>query len=176
VTAPAVTAAAAVFGAALPALEAYAALLAGPGIERGLIGPRETERLWDRHLLNCAGLSELIEDGVTGFLGEDPDDLVKAAQRLDEIDRVRCAEVARERFSPRHMAERYLSVYRRGSVAVEPLASPNGPAAEAVPRARHHLRRTQAAQHHGNSRRPTLNRATQPGPCGPTGKGMARAC
>lgn len=62
-TAPALTAPAAVFGAALPALEAYAALLAGPGIERGLIGPRETERLWERHLLNCAGLSELIEDG-----------------------------------------------------------------------------------------------------------------
>jgi glycosyltransferase involved in cell wall biosynthesis len=82
--------------------------------------------------LRSGSTPELIEDGVTGFLGEDPDDLVKAAQRLDEIDRVRCAEVARERFSPRHMAERYLSVYRRGSVAVEPLASPNGPAAEAV--------------------------------------------
>ncbi|MEI2642201.1 MAG: 16S rRNA (guanine(527)-N(7))-methyltransferase RsmG [Candidatus Nanopelagicales bacterium] len=28
--------------------------LAGPGIERGLIGPREADRLWDRHILNCA--------------------------------------------------------------------------------------------------------------------------
>jgi 16S rRNA (guanine527-N7)-methyltransferase len=54
---------AAVFGAALPALESYAALLAGPGTERGLLGPRETPRLWERHLLNCAGLSELVEDG-----------------------------------------------------------------------------------------------------------------
>ncbi len=55
--------AAAVFGARLPVVEAYAALLAGAGVERGLLGPREAPRLWDRHLLNCAGLGELIEDG-----------------------------------------------------------------------------------------------------------------
>jgi 16S rRNA (guanine527-N7)-methyltransferase len=62
VSAPALPAAE-VFGAALPQLEAYAALLAGPGTERGLLGPREVPRLWERHLLNCAGLSELITDG-----------------------------------------------------------------------------------------------------------------
>lgn len=55
--------AAEVFGAALPKVEAYAALLAGPGTERGLLGPREAPRLWERHLLNCAGLSELVQDG-----------------------------------------------------------------------------------------------------------------
>jgi 16S rRNA (guanine527-N7)-methyltransferase len=44
-------------------LKTYHDLLAGPGVERGLIGPRETERLWERHLLNCAGVSDLIEDG-----------------------------------------------------------------------------------------------------------------
>jgi len=52
-------------GTALPVLEAYAALLAGPGVERGLIGPRETPRLWERHLLNCAGPAELLEPGTT---------------------------------------------------------------------------------------------------------------
>ncbi|MFN2538400.1 MAG: 16S rRNA (guanine(527)-N(7))-methyltransferase RsmG [Mycobacteriales bacterium] len=52
-----------VFGDALAKIEAYATLLAGPGVERGLIGPRETPRLWERHLLNCAGLSDLVEDG-----------------------------------------------------------------------------------------------------------------
>lgn len=56
-------AAAAVFGAALPQVEAYATLLAGPGVERGLLGPREAPRLWERHLLNCAGLAELVEPG-----------------------------------------------------------------------------------------------------------------
>lgn len=55
--------AAAVFGDALPVVERYAGLLAGPGVERGLIGPRETPRLWERHLLNCAGLAELLEPG-----------------------------------------------------------------------------------------------------------------
>jgi 16S rRNA (guanine527-N7)-methyltransferase len=53
----------AVFGDALPTLERYAALLAGAGVERGLLGPREAPRLWDRHLLNCAGLAELLERG-----------------------------------------------------------------------------------------------------------------
>jgi 16S rRNA (guanine527-N7)-methyltransferase len=62
--------AAAVFGAALPQVEAYAALLAGPGVERGLLGPREAPRLWERHLLNCAGLAELVEPGqVVADLG-----------------------------------------------------------------------------------------------------------
>ncbi len=48
------------FGAAIGLAERYAVLLAGPGVERGLIGPRETARLWDRHLLNCAAVAELI--------------------------------------------------------------------------------------------------------------------
>jgi glycosyltransferase involved in cell wall biosynthesis len=54
---------------------------------------------------------ELIEDGVTGFVAGDVEGLVAAAGRLDQIDPVRCAQVARERFSPRLMAERYLDVY-----------------------------------------------------------------
>jgi 16S rRNA (guanine527-N7)-methyltransferase len=49
-----------IFGAAFPLAERYAELLAGPGIVRGLLGPREAERLWERHLLNSALLAELI--------------------------------------------------------------------------------------------------------------------
>jgi len=44
---------------------AYAELLATAGVERGLIGPREAPRLWDRHLLNCAVLGDLLPDGAT---------------------------------------------------------------------------------------------------------------
>jgi 16S rRNA (guanine527-N7)-methyltransferase len=55
--------AASVFGPALPAVQRYAELLAGPGTDRGLIGPREVPRLWERHLLNCAGLTELVPEG-----------------------------------------------------------------------------------------------------------------
>jgi 16S rRNA (guanine527-N7)-methyltransferase len=52
------------FGDSLPVAERYAAFLAGPGVERGLIGPREVERLWDRHLLNCAVMAEVIPVGA----------------------------------------------------------------------------------------------------------------
>ncbi len=38
----------------------YADWLAGPGVQRGLIGPREVPRLWERHLLNCAAVAELL--------------------------------------------------------------------------------------------------------------------
>jgi 16S rRNA (guanine527-N7)-methyltransferase len=38
----------------------YVATLATEGVTRGLIGPREAPRLWERHLLNCAVLSELV--------------------------------------------------------------------------------------------------------------------
>ncbi len=53
------------FSHRLPVAEAYAALLAGPGADRGLMGPREVPRLWERHLLNCAVLTDLVADGVT---------------------------------------------------------------------------------------------------------------
>lgn len=49
----------------LPLAERYAALLAGDGVVRGLIGPREAPRLWDRHLLNSAVLAEQVPDGAT---------------------------------------------------------------------------------------------------------------
>jgi 16S rRNA (guanine527-N7)-methyltransferase len=52
--------AAAVFGDALPTAERYARLLAGPGVERGLVGPAEAGRVWDRHLLNCAPVARLV--------------------------------------------------------------------------------------------------------------------
>jgi 16S rRNA (guanine527-N7)-methyltransferase len=54
--------AAGVFGPALERAQKYAELLATEGVTRGLIGPRETERLWDRHLLNCAVIDELLPE------------------------------------------------------------------------------------------------------------------
>lgn len=41
-------------------IEQYAHLLATEGVVRGLIGPREVPRLWDRHILNCALMAELV--------------------------------------------------------------------------------------------------------------------
>jgi 16S rRNA (guanine527-N7)-methyltransferase len=62
---PAPRAAATVFGARLDTANRYARMLAGDGLTRGLLGPREVPRLWDRHLLNCAVISELVSPGAT---------------------------------------------------------------------------------------------------------------
>nr|WP_040766712.1 16S rRNA (guanine(527)-N(7))-methyltransferase RsmG [Tsukamurella sp. 1534] len=57
--------AARVFGDRVPLAEEYARVLATDGVVRGLIGPREVPRLWERHLLNCAVLGELLDAGET---------------------------------------------------------------------------------------------------------------
>ena len=49
----------------LPLAEAFVHLLATDGVLRGLIGPREADRLWERHLLNCLALSSAIPQGAT---------------------------------------------------------------------------------------------------------------
>ncbi|SEG83102.1 16S rRNA (guanine527-N7)-methyltransferase [Thermomonospora echinospora] len=49
-----------IFGDALPVAERYAEFLADAGVVRGLIGPREADRLWERHLINCAVLAEAV--------------------------------------------------------------------------------------------------------------------
>lgn len=56
-------AAQAVFGERMPLAERYWSSLAGAGVERGLIGPREVDRLWIRHVLNCAVMGDLLVDG-----------------------------------------------------------------------------------------------------------------
>ena len=53
-------AAVALFGNRLGLAERYRDQLAGEGVLRGLIGPREADRLWERHLLNSAILTELV--------------------------------------------------------------------------------------------------------------------
>jgi len=49
----------------LPLAVRFAELLATEGVTRGLIGPREAPRLWDRHLLNSAVLTEAIPGAAT---------------------------------------------------------------------------------------------------------------
>jgi 16S rRNA (guanine527-N7)-methyltransferase len=53
-----------VFGDQWTVAASYADLLATDGVTRGLIGPREAPRIWERHLFNCAALSDLVEPGV----------------------------------------------------------------------------------------------------------------
>jgi 16S rRNA (guanine527-N7)-methyltransferase len=56
--------AAEVFGPALDRATEYVRLLATAGTVRGLIGPREVPRLWDRHLLNSAAIASLVPQGA----------------------------------------------------------------------------------------------------------------
>lgn len=53
-------AAAALFGDALGSAERYADLLATRGVERGLIGPREAGRVWERHVLNSVAVARHV--------------------------------------------------------------------------------------------------------------------
>jgi 16S rRNA (guanine527-N7)-methyltransferase len=53
------------FGSGLAGARRYAEILAGAGVERGLIGPREVERIWDRHLLNSVAIAELLEQDAS---------------------------------------------------------------------------------------------------------------
>ena len=57
--------AATLFGDRLPLARRYADLLAGPGVEWGLLGPREVDRLWDRHIVNSAAVAELLEPEIS---------------------------------------------------------------------------------------------------------------
>ncbi len=52
----------ALFGSRVDRARRYAEILAGAGVERGLLGPREVDRIWDRHILNSAAIAELLAD------------------------------------------------------------------------------------------------------------------
>lgn len=54
----------AVFGDAAELADRYVHHLSTTGIEWGLLGPREVPRLWERHVLNCAVVEELIPEGA----------------------------------------------------------------------------------------------------------------
>jgi 16S rRNA (guanine527-N7)-methyltransferase len=63
---PAPEVAASVFGEGLPGAERYVARLASDGVTRGLIGPREVPRLWERHVLNSAAEGARVVDVGSG--------------------------------------------------------------------------------------------------------------
>jgi 16S rRNA (guanine527-N7)-methyltransferase len=54
-----------IYGSAFPLINRYVDILATTGVEWGLMGPRETGRLWDRHILNSIALGGLITIGST---------------------------------------------------------------------------------------------------------------
>jgi glycosyltransferase involved in cell wall biosynthesis len=63
---------------------------------------------WDR-----GAVSEIVEDGVTGFVVRSPEEALKAIGQLKTVNRLRIRHVFERRFSASVMARRYLEVYAR---------------------------------------------------------------
>lgn len=63
-SAPLAAADRALLGAPAPLLHRYVDILTSRGIERGLLGPREAPRVWERHVLNCAAIAPLLPHNV----------------------------------------------------------------------------------------------------------------
>ncbi len=53
-----------VYGPALESISHYVDILTSRGIDYGLIGPREADRVWHRHVLNSAALTGLVPTGA----------------------------------------------------------------------------------------------------------------
>lgn len=57
------------FGDRMDLARAFTADLAREGELRGMIGPREVEQLWSRHVVNCALVAPLLRPGRVGDVG-----------------------------------------------------------------------------------------------------------
>jgi glycosyltransferase involved in cell wall biosynthesis len=56
-------------------------------------------------------VSEIVEEGVSGFAVDDLDAAIEAARRTSELDRLACRATFERRFSVQRMAEAYLEIY-----------------------------------------------------------------
>lgn len=56
---------------------------------------------------------EVVEDGVTGFLVHDEAEMIEKVRAVGALDRGRCSEVARQRWTSRRMAQDYVGVYEQ---------------------------------------------------------------
>jgi len=106
------------FGDRLDLAAAYAELLATDGVVRGLIGPREAPRIWDRHMLNCAAVAERIPQGATVLDARVVDDgnLISAGGITSGLEA--CLWLVERFFGAQlaHRVETVLDYERRGTV------------------------------------------------------------
>ena len=58
-------------------------------------------------------LTEIVEDGVTGFLVNDVDEMAEAIGKVDTLSPAICHEAAKRCFSKERMIERYFDLYRK---------------------------------------------------------------
>jgi glycosyltransferase involved in cell wall biosynthesis len=69
---------------------------------------------------NRGSVSEIIEDGLTGFVVEDIEGAIGAVDRLDHLSRGKIRQRFEERFTSRRMAQDYLRIYRSMTDSVAP--------------------------------------------------------
>lgn len=74
----------------------------------------------------CGSIPEIIEDGVTGFVCDDLEDMVAAIERLPLIQRQRCRDSFTTRFTVERMVQDYLAIYEKMTVDVRAMAFING--------------------------------------------------
>lgn len=70
--------------------------------------------------LRRGSVSEVVVDGVTGYICDEPDDLAAAVSRVDRLAPADCRAAVEERFSTSVMARRYEAVYRSVVAAASP--------------------------------------------------------
>ena len=66
---------------------------------------------------------EIVEQGVTGFLGESDDELIEGIRRAGELDRRGCRRAVEQRFSIRGMCAAYVRAYEREMIRAQPTSS-----------------------------------------------------
>ena len=60
----------------------------------------------------CGSVPEILEEGLTGFIVESPDQAADAVKKVATLSRLRCRQVFEERFTAARMAENYLKIYQ----------------------------------------------------------------
>jgi glycosyltransferase involved in cell wall biosynthesis len=107
----------------------------------------------------CGSVPELIEDGVTGFIRSNDEELADALERCAQLDRSKCHQIAAERFSTERMVRDHLMVYERilashNSAAkwnIEAVAAPTFDADDMTPHAVAHGRLNDVGRHGSGS-------------------------
>src|SRR5579859_4553594 len=82
--------------------------------------------------LRAGSVPEVVEDGVSGFICQNEDELVQAVARIPQLDRARCRLEAERRFCSHMMADRYEALYARLIGDSHPHAAPAFPEVGAV--------------------------------------------
>ena len=74
----------------------------------------------------CGSIPEIIEDGVTGFICDNLEGMVTAIDRLPLIQRQRCRDSFKTRFTVERMVQDYLAIYQHMAATVRPMVRING--------------------------------------------------